>query len=419
MSVIDNIKNVLSEFVENGGNVNDLKPGDRIYDYIKDSKIMGDDGKKITVDEKFIRAGFPRDSLYHLRNKVVSGVKEYLSKGGSFHVERKTLPFYKDLKSYVRAYKREEEDDISYDEAMKELGFNNYSTIYYKYAKIMDLKNYQDKAGFVDGYRKDAVMKSYIHQASKQLNVPIAIIVALIGDQNLNKYSLDVDFIEETKNEILKELEKSKSKAAFLGDQSLVDDVTLENLKETNLKLYNRFIYLKRRMISVFGGDVDYSDVMYMLDLDEKLVKFKKVPEKRFDVEKVMSELNKVAKSQNNKLYRKDIPDEVYRDVVRQSLKHGCYTKDLFKMYDIDYVDGANQERFKRFTVNEYPYLNRMRNDRDFVMRRYFEENSNVCTEEAYEKYFQTCLDIYERYKDKIYNFNVDEKIDDVYDLID
>lgn len=163
----------------------------------------------------------------------------------------------------------------------------------------------------------------------------------------------------------------------------------------------------------MLGSDVSYEDVMYMLDLDEDLVRFKSVAEKKFDVETVMSELNKTAKSQGNKLYRKDIPNDVYRDVVRQSLKHGCYTKDLFKMYDIDYVDGANNERFKRFTVSEYPYLNRMRRDRDSFMRNYIQNNPECVEEEMFEFYFNTCLDIYERYKDKIYDFDIDEKVED------
>jgi len=412
MFVIDNIKMLLDEYVLNGGNINDLKPGDKIYDYIKDAKIFGENGKKLTIDEKMIRAGHKRDPLYHLREKVRKGAQSYLDNGGSFHVERKSMPFYQDLKSYVRAYKRERGIDISYDDAMKEIGFKNYSTIFYKYNHIIDLKDYQDKDGFVDSYRKDEVMKSYIHQASRQLNVPIAIIVSLIGDQNLRKYSLDVDFMEETKNELLKELEKAKVKAAFVGKDD-VEDIKLDGLINTNKKLYNRLVYLKRRMISMLGSDVSYSDVMYMLDLDENLVGFKKVDEKPFDVEFVMSELNKKAKSQGNKLYRKDIPNSVYRDVVRQSLKHGCYTKDLFKMYDIDYVDGFNNQRFKRFTVDEYPYLNRMRKDRDKFMKEYFNKNQDLTEEEAFEMYFKTCLEVYESYKNKIFAFDIDEKIID------
>lgn len=215
MAVIDNIKSMLDSFVLEGGNVNELKPGNKIYDYIKDAKIMGDNGKKITVDEKFSLAGHSRDALYHLRKQVVDGATDYLKSGGSFHTERKSMPFYNDLKSYVRAYKREFGRDISYDEAMKEIGFKNYSTIYYKYAKLMDLKEYKNDDGFVDGYRKDEVMKSYVHQSARQLNVPIAILVGLVADQDLKKYSLDVDFMEETKNEVLKELEKAKTKATF------------------------------------------------------------------------------------------------------------------------------------------------------------------------------------------------------------
>jgi len=412
MAVLDNIKNLLEEFVKNGGNVNDLKPGNKIYDYIKDAKILGENGKKLTIDEKFKQAGFPRDPLYYLREKVRSGASRYLESGGGFHVERKTLPFYNDLKSYVRAYKKEHGRDISYDDAMKELGFSTYSTIYYKYSHIIDLSAYQDQEGFVDSYRKDEVMKSYIHQASRQLNVPIAVIVALIGDQNLKKYSLDVDFLEETRNEILRELEQARTKATFSGVEN-IDEVKLEKLSETNRKLYNRLIYLKRRMISMLGSDVTYDDVMYMLDLDSDLVGFKKVYEKKFDIETVMSELNLKAKSQGNKLYRRDIPNSVYRDIVRQSLKHGCYTKDLFKMYDIDYVDGSNNERFKRFTVDEYPYLNRMRSDRDKFMKEFFAKNKNASQEEAFEAYFKTCLAVYEAYKDKIFTFDIDEKVID------
>ena len=74
-------------------------------------------------------------------------------------------------------------------------------------------------------------------------------------------------------------LEKAKTKLTFLGSEVSVDGVTLENLSKINNKLYNRLLYLKRRMVSVLGSDVTYDDVMYMLDLDEGLVKFKNVSE--------------------------------------------------------------------------------------------------------------------------------------------
>jgi len=420
MGAVENIKNLLSDFVNSGGNVNELKPGNRIYDYIKDSKLISKDGKRLTIDEKFIMAGFPRDVLYHLKKAVIDKANLYLKSGGSFHVERKSLPFYSELKSYVRALKQYSgRDDISYDEAMKGLGFNEYSTIYYKYAHLMDIKNYRDDEGFVDDYRKDSVMKSYIHQAAKQLNVPIAIVISLIGNENLKKNTLEVEFFEETKKMLLKELERGKISASFLGKLD-ADSVGLENLKNANLKLYNRLLYLKSRIGVDFNEDVTYDDVMMLIGFENKnVVDIKDAREKTFDLESVMRDLVSIARKQDNKLYRKDIPNEVYRKIVKQSLRHNCYTKDWFKMYDIDYVDGVNNERFKRFVVDEYPYMGRMRKDRDSIMKDFVKKNPDKVKEEYFEEYFKVCLDVYDRYKDKLYAFDIDEIIDEdeEYDL--
>ena len=81
---IKEIKAILDKFVEEGGNVNDLKPGDKIYDLIRNftPKV---NGKKLTTEEKFERMGHPRKSKYEdmdLCLQRLSALKNYQDENG-------------------------------------------------------------------------------------------------------------------------------------------------------------------------------------------------------------------------------------------------------------------------------------------------------------------------------------------------
>ncbi len=63
---VEVIRTLLSEFVEAGGKVEDLKKTDYIYQQIHGIKLYNDEGKRLSMEEKFEYLGHPRKAKMSL-----------------------------------------------------------------------------------------------------------------------------------------------------------------------------------------------------------------------------------------------------------------------------------------------------------------------------------------------------------------
>ena len=123
--------------------VNDLGVYDEAYNYIRNTRLYKEDGTLYNVEEKFGLLGYERKSRFSrdIRQELYDEISQYIAEGGSFHVERKTLPFYSKLRSYASQL-RVNGKPASHEEIIRgDLGFSSYSDLYYRCIKLEEIEN--------------------------------------------------------------------------------------------------------------------------------------------------------------------------------------------------------------------------------------------------------------------------------------
>ena len=251
-------KQMLDDFVANGGDVNELRITDAIYKYIKDTKITDEFGNRLDTVTKFSLLGYPRERKVtkNVRETLIQEINEYLKNGGSFHVPRKQFPFYERLRTYIRNLSKHG-IEMTVEEVMKyDLGFKEYSETYYRCLGLEQLKSYRDEDGYVDSVKKDIKYNTFIRDLATTFEVPYYFVITLLADEKERKYLINLDKIEYTKCILQKYAQENRT---FVG------------IKKNNPEVYNALDYLtryysdgaqnifsKQEWLDVFGlGDVE------------------------------------------------------------------------------------------------------------------------------------------------------------------
>ncbi len=458
MSAFDDFKKLLDEYVADGGNIDDLTKGDKVYNYIKDRKVVKEDGTRYTMEEKFALSGYPRtpkkarsafdkigekiseyvnsgksledlksdDPLYkyiknvHLRDEdgklipikeilamfgeersekhsknvkidLIEEIEKYRTEGGSFHVRRKSLPFYDKLRTYCRS------QDMLPEEAMKSLGYKDYSNLYYTYGNIDEIKKFRDKDGYVDSYRSDDSFKSLITSAADFLKIPVPLVVMLVCDENLKEFYLQTEYYDYVR-------QKMEDYISRHGD--------LEGISSKDPVLYEKYRKVRTMFLAEYGEAVTNDDVLFTLGFEDIKNKMKDKEFKSKDIKEIMYEAKTIAEKNGGVLSREDLENSKCRAVAINAAKLGVPVKELFRVYEVDYAHGKKIPRLSRVKMQECPYINEMRERRDQLMRDsgVSIENGN-CKEEVFEKRVEAALQAYSEYAD-LFEKKYDEEID-------
>lgn len=390
--VVGKIRQKIEEYIARTGSSIDLMTKkDPEYKYIWGVDLKGEDGHPLTIEEKFAIAGFDRKRKYsvNVKQDLIDAVNEYLANGGSFHVVRKTLPFYSKLYIYCDHLAKKDGFRKSYETIMKDLGYKEYSDLYYRYSFLKNLSLFRDEEGYVDSYKSDKKMKAFVNDSAIALNVPIAVVVELICEEELRDCCLSVDYLTYVKSEIMKYIKQGK---------------TLDGVSRENPELYGKISYLRKYISTNYGENLSSYDVLVVLGLDHIKNNFKTDPAPEKNIECSMSGLFKLARQQNGKIYKKDLTQQEYKDAVIKSIRMGITTKALFKIYDIDYVDGRNYARLSKIITDKYPYIDEMRERKhQLILESGVSVENGACEEEIFEQNIKSSLQAYEEYKEKIY----------------
>lgn len=406
MAAIENIRERLINFIKAGGKIEDLKSGDPVYEYVKDARVYVD-GQKQNTEQKFLLAGYPRPSKQrsNLEEDIKKEIENYRNNGGDFNVDYKDLPFYPLVLQYIN---HRPHLNLTTEQCLRQFGAKEVSKIYKRYHKIMDVKNYVNANGYADSYRRDAKFCNYISKASKSLDMLDSVVVALIGNQDVKSSYIDVDYIKYVKNKLENHLE------AYEYNEELSD---FKNLSKVDRQLYSELSYLSKNMPTYDSEDATNVDILYMLDIDKDVnlddaTNFRKKSDSdsnkklqaslNYRFIKLMEHYKALAQEKNGELKREDIRDGDYSIIKQKSNRLGMYVKEFFQVYDISYTDGINRERFAKHKVEQVPYIKAMRKDRDVLYNQYLKENQNDPNPIKFENYLNICVNVYEKYKNKI-----------------
>ncbi len=379
---------ILDEFVAKGGNVDDLGCDDYEYNYIKNSKFILD-GRRLDVEEVFILLGHPRKvkQVKDVRTTLIEEVKAYRASGGSFHVRRKDFPFFERLHTYVVS-QHQKGINITTEQAMKSLGFREYSDVYYRCKDLVKLKNYRDAEGYVDSFRTNVQFKQYISDIAKGYGIPYSFVIFLLCDEKVRRFAISTEYISYVKS--------------GLEDYILLNG-SLDGISSRDPELYAKLDNVKK-YFSIGNGDYfSNEDLLLVLELDGVKNRMTDSTKTDFDVDEIMLNLKK----NGGKVTSKSLTNIEYRRIVAKSIKLGVPVQELFKSYGIDY-HGNNTNRLSKVYVETLPFLQEMKKRRDEIIST-VGLPVDACKEEIFEARLKACQQVYAEFKDKIYNFTPDD----------
>ena len=458
VDALSRIKNLLDTFIANGGSIDDIKKGTPEYTYIKNTTVYLPNKRRATMQEKFELAGYERkprrlvpiseitqrltdyvanggkiedlgvnDELYQLvkcidnrhtleekfamcgqvrhakkSNDVWDDLKreahQYVADGNSLHIERKQLPFYEKLHSAKRSYFRKFGKKITSKEALERVGVKGYSDTYYNFLPLFELEKYKDTYGYVDSYRKNDVLDAQIDRFGEYLDMPISLVVSLVANQNLEKSYLQTDTISYISQQ-LKEFQ------AEFG--------SLDNISRLEPQLYNRLCRLKRIIKTDDGKPTSTKELVEMLGAEDTTDAFQDFTEIRdLDFDKDIAPLIEIAKRNNHTISARHIPHSTYRTILDFAARNSTTISDLFAEFNIKYEDSRQNQVFVKLCVDKFPYLHEMRQERDRLAIMLEQEHPEFTKEEFFENYLEICKAVYQQFKPQIDAYGLNEDFD-------
>lgn len=389
---IEIVRKMLADFVESGGDVNDLKKTDKEYQEVHSLKMRDASGRRLTVEEKFVALGQPRGAKMSsdTRRDAQAAIAKYLADGGDIYIPKSKLPFFRaEYGSFARGQRdKGVTGDFAFQTNMRELGFN-YSEMFYQYGKVLDLPKFKDSNGFVDAYRKDTKMDNFVKISAYKLGLPIPVFVGLVGNCDLEGCYLDTEYFGFLKSELERYL---KTHDNFVG------------LSKIDKPLYEKVRHVRRMAFNAGGEDLTTDDVVCLLGFDDVENDFGRSGETS-DASEILNMIRPIAAAKGGKLSRSDIPEKEYRKLVGMIASTGATTKAFFNLYDIDY-DGKEGQRLAKVWVNGYPCMKEMRAERDRILTEHGVSMNGECKkEDLFDVLISASLKAFEKYRKEIFNF--------------
>lgn len=385
-NAVEEIVLKVKAFVAAGGDVQTLNTKDELYQYIKNANVKDEYGRKLNLEEKFAAAGINRQPVRSLdvKKDLIEAIELYLQDDkNSFHIERKQLPFYEKLLTYRRCLMRNGKE-LSTQQIMKDLGYKNYSDLFYRFKNLFKIEAFEEEEGFVDAYRSDSKVSGLFVSAAATLDLPEPLVVMLVMGKKLKKCYIQVDYFDYVKNNLLVYLNKYG---------------TLKGISNINPPLYMQICHIKKCLST--GEDKNYSnkDVLNILGLKDAKNGFYAESTSAVDFNYTLEKIREIAQEKDC-VSAKDLPDQYYRVMVGKAIRYGIGVEDMFKACGINYKSGRKLPRLNGVYVDKYPYIDQMQERKKQLLQQ--ENLAGLCKEEAFEKTVAVALKVYDEFKDKI-----------------
>lgn len=398
---MEKIKEILDNFVANGGDVNNLTSNHPVYLKIKKHKVY-ENGVPLSVGQKFQRAGHPRmtHGYMSIEYQLYQKVTEYLSKGGSLHIPRHDLPFYSQIKGMLKKHKRQTGKDATPKQMLESVGIFGYSDIYYAYLPILDMSAFKDlKTKCVDSYRKHPDIKGIICYQASLLDIPESLFVQLVLNENLEKSVLQTDRIAYCRK-LMKDYVNTCG--SFIG------------IRRDNPELYELMRSVKDNVRTSNGVPISMTDFVNIMGFEDVKHSFlKKFTGTIHDIEKIISNIKAECNTlKKTDLKASDLSRKDYDVLCEYAIRTNTSLSKIFEKHGLKYIDQGNKEIFDFVYISKYPFLNEMRQERDEMMNEFKKQNPSMVKEDLFENYLLICKSVYESHKQKIHTFQNDISFD-------
>jgi len=317
----------------------------------------------------------------------------------------KKLPFFDLGHSLISNIERNTGIKLTPEELYERYGFGDYYILdkypeYTRFVKLLTLADYRDNAGFVDKYRQDKKMKAYVSSCAESLDMPVSVVVGLIANQNLRKYIYSGNIFRYI----------GKGLTRYKGEHG-----SFKNISKYEPELFEKLNSLKKQIVNEKSTPLTTEELIEFLQVKMVENDFNQVKDyAAINEVALIEELREIALQNGNLLARQLLTEQQYSNLLKISKKYGMYPVDFISSLGISYVSGRRVSAYSRCYVSDYPYLYEMRAERDKMLAKNKVINK-VSEEEAFVIYLDICREVYDKYKQKIFDWADSDSED--YDL--
>jgi hypothetical protein len=122
------------------------------------------------------------------------------------------------------------------------------------YNRLCELESFKDENGYVDSYRKDDTMKGFLSYLSIRYDLPMSLVICLLGDQKLQKHVVVTDRIQYLKKLLTDYLTEHKN---FIG------------IRRLDPKLYNFLTATSKAFPTPSGRKLRNLDLIELLGFED------------------------------------------------------------------------------------------------------------------------------------------------------
>ena len=259
------------------------------------------------------------------------------------------------------------------------------------------LKACRDKWGYVDSYRTNKPIKTSIAHISRATGLTEALVVLLVADEKLDSFLVKGNYIAYMTDRLKNYLNAHGGNPFGMSS----NDTILSNGLRYIAKSFGT-----GNIESVSTLDVIESMAPDYLDkskVDTSKYGVRNSARETFDF--VRDVVARIQDDMGDVVVPSEIPQKYSNEVHilgNIASRLGTTLKDLFAMGGVTYLGRETAGRFSKIKLDEYPYLDEMRAERDRRVKEYLDGAGEICYKDFAEAYLDICSDVYAERQDKI-----------------
>lgn len=392
--IIEERKQMLQTFVDNGGVLEDLNLHNPEYKAMKNLDIYVD-GRRLTLEERFAYLGFPRKPQQKPFDGKVQEIKEildnFVEQGGDVDEIDTAHPLYAKMRAFtpvVNGKKLSMEEKFELAGHPRHPKYNDMNVVL---ERLSALKDYQDENGCVDSYRQNESLKQYLSYCANMFGFPPSLIVCLLADQKLKSYVVYTDRTEFLKTALTEYLKVHKD---FVG------------IKRADPQLYCLLTSVSKSYPTESGRKLTNLELVEALGFEGVPNAFiKENLSSVFSEKQFIARYSPIAQAKGGVIALSDI-DSADASALMFHLRRINQTKsEFFARYNIKFLHPRINDRNKKINLPEYPYLEEMRAKVTQTLNDFYTlypEFEQASAGDAFALKAEVIRSVYEEYKYRI-----------------